>query len=69
MTDLNTLALNALSKSYQWLDSENLPAEILAHTEDWVLVKRFNGEEEAWPINKKAVNHFLLNFHLPINNQ
>lgn len=65
MTDLNTLALTALSLSYKWLDSENLPTEILAHTEEWVLVKRYNGDEEAWPIDKKAKNHFLLNFHLP----
>lgn len=65
MTDLNQLALTALTKSYQWLDSNNLPSEVLAHTEDWVLIKRHNGEEEAWPLTKEAKNHFLLNFHLP----
>ncbi len=65
MTDLNTLALTALSKSYKWLDSQNLPTEIIAHTEEWVLLKRHDGEEEAWPLEKGAKNHFLLNFHLP----
>lgn len=66
MTDLNQLALTALSKSYRWLDPENYPCEILAHTEEWVLLKRHNGEEEVWPLSKGAKNHFLINFHLPI---
>ena len=64
MTDLNTLALTALSKSYDWLDFDDLPCEILAHTEEWVLLKRYNGEEQVWPLDKKAQNHFLMNFHL-----
>lgn len=67
MTDLTTLALTALSKSYNWLDHENLPCEIIAHTEEWVLLKRHSGVEEAWPLEKGAKDHFLLNFHLPFN--
>ena len=65
MIDLNQLALTALSKSYYWLDPQNLSCEILAHTEDWVLLKRNNGVEEVWPLEKNAKNHFLINFHLP----
>jgi len=65
MNDLNTLALTALSKTSQWLDSKNLPCEIIIHTDEWVLLKRFNGDEEAWPLEKEAKDHFLINFHRP----
>jgi hypothetical protein len=67
MTDLTELALTALSQSYQWLDTNNFPTEIIAHTDEWVLLKRHDGEEEAWPLEKGAKDHFLLNFHLPVN--
>ena len=64
MTDLNTLALNALSKSYEWLGPDDHPCEILAHTDEWVYLKRHDGEEEVWPLQRGAKNHFLMNFHL-----
>ncbi|GEM_PF-3577989 len=65
MTDLNKLAMSALSKSYLWIDSRDLPCQVIIHTDEWVLLKRHNGDEEAWPLENGAKDHFLLNFHFP----
>lgn len=64
--DLNLIALSALERSYSWLDTNNQPCEILAHTDEWVLLRRQNGDEEAWPLKKSHNRHFLYHFHLPI---